>query len=62
MGSFYTLDEYFGWISTSDISTFGVILNIYFILNAFIHNLCLKLLMFITANELLCSIVITLSN
>jgi len=34
----------------------------YFILKTFIHNLCLKLLMFITFNELLCSIVITLSN
>jgi hypothetical protein len=41
---------------------FYVILSIYFILKNFIHNLCLKWLMFITSNKLLCSIVITLSN
>jgi len=32
-----------------------------FIFRTFIHNLCLKLLMFITSNELLC-LVITMSN
>ena len=37
-------------------------IRMYLILKTFIHNLWLKLLMFITSNELLCSIVITLSN
>jgi hypothetical protein len=39
--SFYTLDEYFDWISTSELATFMqsyVILNIYLILKTFMHN------------------------
>jgi len=46
------------WISMRDI---GTLCNFKYLFNI-IHNLCLKLLMFITFNELLCSIVITLSN
>jgi len=38
------------------------LIHIYFIPKMFIHNRRLKLLIFITFNELLCSLVITLSN